>query len=96
MKKQILFLTLCIALLLSGCQKTPEALPAVQAEETPWKAESQDSQSSYNDLTQEPRPQVVRKIYGEEDGAAGLCRCEHRAGRADGRGRRMGLFPQRI
>ena len=69
MKKQILFLTLCIALLLSGCQKTPEALPAVQAEETPCEAESQDSQSSYNDLTREPRPQGVRKIYGEEDGA---------------------------
>ena len=69
MKKQILFLTLCIALLLSGCQKTPEALPAVQTEETPWEAESQDSQSSYNDLMQEPRPQGVRKIYGEEDGA---------------------------
>ena len=69
MKKQILFLTLWIALLLSGCQKTPEALPAVQAGETPWEAESQDSQSSYNDLTQEPRPQGVRKIYGEEDGA---------------------------
>ena len=67
MKKQILFLTLCIALLLSGCQKTPEALPAVQAEETPCEAESQDSQPSYNDLR-----------------------------RADGRGRRMGLLPQRI
>ena len=46
MKKQILFLTLCIGLLLSGCQKAPEAPPAVQAEEAPWEAESQDSQSS--------------------------------------------------
>lgn len=35
MKKQILFLTLCISLLLSGCQKAPEAPPAVQAEEAP-------------------------------------------------------------
>ena len=69
MKKQILFLTLCISLLLSGCQKAPEAPPAVQAEEAPWEAESQDSQSSYNDSTQEPRSQEFRKIYGEEDGA---------------------------
>ena len=69
MKKQILFLTLCISLLLSGCQKAPEAPPALQAEEAPWEAESQDSQSSYNDSTQEPRSQEFRKIYGEEDGA---------------------------
>lgn len=61
MKKQILFLTLCIALLLSGCQKTPEALPAVQAEETPCEAESQDSQSSYNDLTRE----LVYREFGK-------------------------------
>ena len=70
MKKQILFLTLCISLLLSGCQKAPEALPATQPEEAPWEAESQDSQSSYNGSTQEPRSQEFRKIYGEEDGAA--------------------------
>ena len=63
MKKQILFLTLCISLLLSGCQKAPEAPPAVQAEEAPWEAESQDSQSSYNDSTQEPRSREFRKIY---------------------------------
>ena len=30
MKKWILFLMLCISLLLSGCQKTPETLPAAQ------------------------------------------------------------------
>lgn len=41
----------------------------MQAEEAPWEAESQDSQSSYNDSTQEPRSQEFRKIYGEEDGA---------------------------
>ena len=69
MKKQILFLTLCISLLLSGCQKAPEATPALQAEEAPWEAESQDSQSSYNGSTQEPRSQEFRKIYGEEDDA---------------------------
>ncbi len=69
MKTQILFLTLCISLLLSGCQKAPEAPPAVQAEEAPWEAESQDSQSSYNDSTQGPHSQEFRKIYGEEDGA---------------------------
>lgn len=33
MKKRLFFLMLCISLLLSGCQKTPEAPPAVQAEE---------------------------------------------------------------
>ena len=40
MKKQFLFLILCIGLLLSGCQKTPEASPAAQPVEPPWETES--------------------------------------------------------
>ena len=69
MNKRNLFLILCISLLLSGCQKTLESPSAARSETAPWEAESQDAQSSYNDLTQETRPQESRKIYGEEDGA---------------------------
>lgn len=52
MKKQLLFLTLCIGLLLSGCQKAPEAPPAVQAEEavqtvSPWETAQTDDVLSY-------------------------------------------------
>ena len=55
MKKQILFLTLCIALLLSGCQKTPETPPAVQAEKPPWETELPDVPLSYADYFAELR-----------------------------------------
>ena len=47
MKKQFLFLILCIGLLLSGCQKTPEASPAAQPVEPPWETESPDVLPSY-------------------------------------------------
>ena len=47
MKKRLLFLMLCISLLLSGCQKTPEAPPAVQAEDAPWDTGLPDAQPSY-------------------------------------------------
>lgn len=47
MKKQFLFLILCIGLLLSGCQKTPEASPAEQPVEPPWETESPDVLPSY-------------------------------------------------
>ena len=62
MKKWNLFLILCISLLLSGCQKTLESPSAARSETAPWEAESQDAQSSYNDLTQETRPQGSRKM----------------------------------
>ncbi len=55
MKKQILFLTLCIALLLSGCQKTPEALPAAQTAEAPWETGVPDAQPSYAEYFAETR-----------------------------------------
>ena len=44
MKKQLLFLTLCIGLLLSGCRKAPEE--AVQ-EASPWKTAQTDDMLSY-------------------------------------------------
>ena len=47
MKKQFLFSILCIGLLLSGCQKTPEASPAAQPVEPPWETESPDVLPSY-------------------------------------------------
>ena len=47
MKKQFLFLILCIGLLLSGCQKTPEASPTAQPVEPPWETESPDVLPSY-------------------------------------------------
>lgn len=43
MKKWILLLTLCISLLLSGCQKTPEAQPGTQPAEAPWADEQADA-----------------------------------------------------
>lgn len=47
MKKQFLFSILCIGLLLSGCQKTPEASPAAQPVEPPWETKSPDVLPSY-------------------------------------------------
>ena len=47
MKKQFLLLILCIGLLLSGCQKTPEPSPAAQPVEPPWETESPDVLPSY-------------------------------------------------
>mgnify|MGYP004470479705 CR=1 FL=1 len=55
MKKRLLFLMLCITLLLSGCQKTPETPPAVQAEKPPWETELQDVPLSYADYFAELR-----------------------------------------
>ena len=56
MKKWILLLTLCISLLLSGCQKTPEAQPGTQPAEAPWAAEQADAPLSYEDYFAELRP----------------------------------------
>ena len=55
MKKRLLFLMLCITLLLSGCQKTPETPPAVQAEKPPWETELPDVPLSYADYFAELR-----------------------------------------
>ena len=60
MKKQILFLMLCISLLLSGCQKTTEAPPAAQLEETvqeasPWETAQPDDPLSYTEYFAETR-----------------------------------------
>lgn len=56
MKKWILLLTLCISLLLSGCQKTPEAQPGTQPAEAPWADEQADAPLSYEDYFAESRP----------------------------------------
>lgn len=56
MKKWILLLTLCISLLLSGCQKTPEAQPGTQPAEAPWADEQADAPLSYEDYFAELRP----------------------------------------
>ena len=56
MKKWILLLTLCISLLLSGCQKTPEAQPGTQPAEAPWADEQADALLSYEDYFAELRP----------------------------------------
>ena len=56
MKKWILLLTLCISLLLSGCQKTPEAQPGTQPAEAPWANEQADAPLSYEDYFAELRP----------------------------------------
>lgn len=56
MKKWMLFLALCISLLLSGCQKTPEAQPETQPAEAPWAAEQPDAPLSYADYFAELRP----------------------------------------
>ena len=56
MKKWILLLTLCISLLLSGCQKTPEAQPGMQPAEAPWADEQADAPLSYEDYFAELRP----------------------------------------
>ena len=55
MKKQLFFLILCIGLLLSGCQKTPEAQPAAQSEKLPWETESQNAPLSYAEYFAEIR-----------------------------------------
>ena len=55
MKKQLFFLILCIGLLLSGCQKTPEAQPAAQSEKPPWETESPDAPLSYAEYFAEIR-----------------------------------------
>ena len=55
MKKWMLFLTLCISLLLSGCQKTPEAQPGTQPAEAPWADEQADAPLSYEDYFAELR-----------------------------------------
>ena len=56
MKEWMLFLTLCISLLLSGCQKTPEAQPGTQPAEAPWAVEQADAPLSYEDYFAELRP----------------------------------------